>query len=166
ERGLHEHLLQARGGDRDQHLRRVVAFVLEAVGRADRHVGEHARRRDHPLAVDRERDLAFEDVEAFLLPAVDVRWGTAARTHERFKEGILAVGVLAGRQEAVHVADEGDGAALLGGSDNWLHWIGFLPILRAVSSRTSSPARSSRPTARRPRYLPARPAPNSASPCR
>src|SRR5262249_9676917 len=86
---------------------------------------------------------------AFLLPAVDVRWGTAARTHERFNEGILAVGVLAGRQEAVHVADEGDGAALLGGSDNWLHWIGFLPILRAVSSRTSSPARSSRSTGRR-----------------
>src|SRR6516165_4000535 len=54
-------------------------------------------------------------------------------------EGILAVGVLAGRQEAVHVADEGDGAALLGVSDNWLHLIGFLPILRAVSSRTSSP---------------------------
>src|SRR6516165_11496437 len=55
-------------------------------------------------------------------------------------EGILAVGVLAGRQEAVHVADEGDGAALLGVSDNWLHSVGFLPILRAVSSRTSSPA--------------------------
>jgi hypothetical protein len=44
---------------------------------------------------------------------VDVRWGTAARTHEHFNEGILAVGVLAGRQEAVYVADEGDGAALL-----------------------------------------------------
>src|SRR5262249_13824838 len=66
----HEHVLQARRGDRDQHLRRLVAFVLEAVGRTDRHVGEHPRRRHDSLAVDRERDLAFEDVEAFLLPAV------------------------------------------------------------------------------------------------
>src|SRR5262249_24492411 len=135
-------------------------------GRADRHVGEHPRRRHDPLAVDREGDLAFEDVEAFLLPAVDMRWGTAARTHERFNEGILAVGVLAGRQEAVHVADEGDGAALLGDSDNWFHWIGLLPILRAVSSRTSSPARSSRSTGRRPRRLAARPAPSPSSVCR
>src|SRR5262249_52786654 len=90
----------------------------------------------------RAGDLAVEDVDAFVLPAVDVRWGIAARTHERFNQGILAVGVLAGRQEAVHVADEGDSAALLGGSDNWLHSIGFLPILRAESSRTSSPRTS------------------------
>jgi hypothetical protein len=69
---------------------------------------------------------------------VDVRWGTAARTHERVNEGILALGVLAGRQEAVRVADEGDGATLLGVSDNWLHLIGFLPILRAT--RTPSAA--------------------------
>jgi hypothetical protein len=41
---------------------------VEAVGLADRHVGEHPRRRHDPLAVDRERDLAFEDVEAFPLP--------------------------------------------------------------------------------------------------
>src|SRR5262249_61290842 len=112
----------------------------------------------------RAGDLAVEDVDAFVLPAVDVRWGIAARTHERFNQGILAVGVLAGRQEAVHVADEGDSAALLGGSDNWLHSIGFLPILRAESSRTSLPARSSRPTARRPRHLPARPAPSPSWP--
>jgi hypothetical protein len=69
---------------------------------------------------------------------VDVRWGTAARTHERFNEGILAVGVLAGRQETVDVADEGDGAALLGDSDNGLHSIGLLPILRATRAPSAA----------------------------
>jgi hypothetical protein len=49
---------------------------------------------------------------------VDVRWRTAARTHERFNERILAVRVLAGRQEAIDVADKGDGATLLGVSDH------------------------------------------------
>src|SRR5262249_52125833 len=70
---LEEHLLQPGGGDRDEHLRRAVALVLEGVRRPDRHVGERPRRGDGSLAVDRGRDLAFEDVEALLLPAVDVR---------------------------------------------------------------------------------------------
>jgi hypothetical protein len=70
-----------------------------------------------PLAVDRERDLAFEDAEAFLLPAVDV-WGrSAAWTHDRLKQGVFPVGVLASRQESVHVTDDGDGAALRRGVD-------------------------------------------------
>src|SRR5262249_19564129 len=86
---LHEHLLQASRCDRDQHLRRLVAFVLEAVGRADRHVGEHPRRRHDPLAVDRERDLALEDEEAFRPRAVEGGWGPAARTNGALKEAYL-----------------------------------------------------------------------------
>src|SRR5262249_13199473 len=86
----------------------------------DRHVGEHPGLRHDPLAVDRVSDFAFEDVEAFLLPAVDVQWGTAAWTHERFKEGVPAVGVLAGRQETVHVTDDANGAALGCVSDDGL----------------------------------------------
>jgi hypothetical protein len=70
-------LLQASRGDPDQHPRRLVAFVLEGMRRADRHVCEHPRRRHDPLPVDRKRDLAFEDVEPVFLPAVDV-WQTDA----------------------------------------------------------------------------------------
>src|SRR5262249_28021742 len=39
-----------------------------------------ARAWKQSVGSDRERDLAFEDVKSFVLPAVDVRWGTAART--------------------------------------------------------------------------------------
>ena len=66
-----------------------LALVLEGVRRADRHVGEHPRRRHDPLAVDRERDLAFEDVEALFLPAVDVRGRSAARRHEASHKAYL-----------------------------------------------------------------------------
>src|SRR5262249_28418494 len=91
---------------RDQHLRRLAAFVLEGVWRADRHVGEHSRYRHDSLAVDRERDLAFEDVESFLLPAVDVQRRTAALRHDRFPQGVFAVRVLARRQKAIDVTDD------------------------------------------------------------
>src|SRR5262249_34060150 len=88
--------------------------------RPDRHVGERARCGDDPFAVDREGDLAFEDVEAFLLPAVDVRWRTAARWNERFPQGVLSVRVVARDEEAVHVPDDGDGAAFGGLAQRWL----------------------------------------------
>jgi hypothetical protein len=68
--------------------------------------------RHDPLADDGEGDLAFQDVEALLLPAVDVRGRTAARRDKSLPQGVLAVGVVAGRQEAVHVTDDGDGAPL------------------------------------------------------
>ena len=82
-----------------------------------------------------EGDLAFEDVEALFLPAVDVRGWPAARRHDGFPQGVLAVGVLAGRQEAVHVADDGDGAAFAGlfDTNRWLlsivspHFAGNFP---------------------------------------
>jgi len=47
------------------------------------------------------------------MPLVDVT------IYERFKEGIFAVRVLAGRQEAVHVPDDGDGAAFGWLSQDW-----------------------------------------------
>jgi hypothetical protein len=65
-----------------------------------------------------EGDLAFEDVETLLLPAVDVRRRSAARRHEGFPQSVLAVRVFAGRQEAVHVADDGDGASVTGLADH------------------------------------------------
>jgi hypothetical protein len=65
-----------------------------------------------------EGDLAVEDVEAFLLPAMDMRWRPAARRYDGFPEGVLAVRVFAGRQEAVHVADDGDGATFGGLADD------------------------------------------------
>jgi hypothetical protein len=88
--------------------------------RADRHVGKHARRRHDPFLADVTRDLAFEDVEPFFFAAVDVwRW-SAARRNDGFPNCVLAVRVLAGRQEAVHVADDGDGATFGGFSKNRL----------------------------------------------
>jgi hypothetical protein len=84
------------------------------MGRADRHVGEHPGAGHEALVAHREGDLAFEDEEALLLPAVDVRRRPAARRHDGFPQGVLAVRVVAGRQKAVHVPDDGDGAALAG----------------------------------------------------
>jgi hypothetical protein len=45
------------------------------------------------------------------MPLIDVT------IYERFKEGIFAVSVLAGRQEAVHVANDGDSADFSGLAD-------------------------------------------------
>src|SRR5262249_51818097 len=123
----------------NEHFSRAAAFVLERVRRADRHVGEHPRRRHDPLAVDRERDLAFEDVKAFLLPAVDVRGRSAAWTHERFKDGVLTVRVLAGRQEAVHITNDSDGAAFAGFRDDGSCHVRLLLLLAAESRATRRP---------------------------
>src|SRR5262249_18306804 len=108
-----------RRGDRDQHPRRAAALVLERVWRADRHVGEPAGAQQDALAIDRKRDLAVKDVEPLLLTAVHVRGRTAARRHDRLPQGVLAVRVLAGREEAVHVADDRDGAAVAEGPQGW-----------------------------------------------
>ena len=40
---LEVHLFQTGRSDRDRHLRRLAALILERVRRADRHVGEHRR---------------------------------------------------------------------------------------------------------------------------
>src|SRR5262249_26269181 len=117
---LEEHLLQTSRSDRDQHLRRFVAVVLERVRSADRHVGEHPGAGDEPLVANEKGDLAFEDVETSLFTAVDMRWGTTAGSDDGLKQSILAVRVLPGRQEAVHVADNGDRSALCGNSQRWL----------------------------------------------
>src|SRR5581483_884980 len=104
-----------------------------------------------PLVFDRERDLAFEDVEAFFLPAVDVRWGTAARTHERFNEGIIAVGVLASRQEAIHVAHDGDGAAFGRAVDDGIaahpSFLGCGPLFKRLTASGRHRWRSGQPPA-------------------
>lgn len=101
---------QVPPGQRKSASWQVCCSRVERVRCADRHVGERPRPRYDPLAAYRERALAFEDVES-LLPAVDVRGRFAPWAHHRFKQGVLAVGVVAGRQESVHVADDGDGAA-------------------------------------------------------
>jgi hypothetical protein len=49
---------------------------------------------------------------------MDVRGRTAARRHDGFPQGVLAVRALAGRQEAVNVAYDGHGAALGRGVDD------------------------------------------------
>src|SRR5262245_52249715 len=92
--------------------------------RADRHVSKHPGRGDHRLAVNRERDFAFEDVEAFFLTAVDVRrWSTAWR-HDCFKDGVFSIRVIPGCKETVNVADHGNGLALSGSSNGWVHVAG------------------------------------------
>src|SRR5262249_37810644 len=102
---------------------------------------------------------------ALLLPAVDVRGRTAAWPHERFKQGVRAVGVLAGRQETVHVADDGYGATLGGLTDGRVHSALAPFTSQAASRRTSPPAESSLATDRHHhRRLPGRPPPNPSSP--
>ena len=91
-------------------------------------------RSPRPFSANQDGDLAFEYVEAFFLPAVDVRRRTAARRHDGFPQGILAVRVLAGRQKPVYVADDSDGrpsvvfAGLVGASLDCL--LGFLALDR------------------------------------
>src|SRR5262249_32386980 len=88
--------------------------------RPDRHVDEHPGARRQALVTHRERDLAGQDVESFLLPAVDVRGWTAARRHESFPQRVFAVRVVAGGEESVHITDDGHGAAFAGLSDDGL----------------------------------------------
>src|SRR5262249_7513521 len=108
---LEEHLLQSRRCNRNQHLGRSGTFVLEGMRRSDRHVGKHPGAGHQAFVANRESDLTVEDVESFFLSAVNVRGWTAPWRNNGFQQGILAVRVLAGRQKAVHVADDGQGAA-------------------------------------------------------
>jgi len=79
--------------------------------RSDRHVGEHSGAGHEVLVTYREGDLAFQNVKALFFSAVDVRGWSPTERHDGFPKGVLAVGVLAGRQEAVHIADDGNGPA-------------------------------------------------------
>src|SRR5262249_58960007 len=101
-------------------------------------VGEHAGAGDETLVANEKGDLAFEDIEAFFFPAVDVRGWPAAGRNECVKHGVLAAGVRAGGQEAINVANDGDGAPLAGFGDEkscrTAHWV-FPLVTGARSSR-------------------------------
>jgi len=71
-----------------------------------------------PLVADLEGDFAFQDVKRFFFPAVDVRRWTATWTHAGFEHGVAAVRVVAGRQEAVNIADDGNGLSFVRLSEN------------------------------------------------
>src|SRR5262249_35998112 len=101
---LEEHLFNTGRRNRNQHLGRLAAFVLEQVERSDRHVGESPGAGNEAVIADLEGDLALKDVEALLLSAVDVRGRSAARSGGCFKQGVLAAGVLACGQESVNIA--------------------------------------------------------------
>ena len=81
--------------------------------RANWHVGEHSRSRHNSFFADLESDLAFQDIEALFLLAVNVRWWPAARRHDGFPHGVLAARVLAGHQESIYVSHDADGAAFV-----------------------------------------------------
>jgi hypothetical protein len=66
-------------------------------------------------------DFAFEDLKTLFLSAVDVCGRPAARRNESLPQGIPAVGIFAGGQEAVDIADDGDGAAFGGLPDGRVH---------------------------------------------
>ena len=119
---LEEHLFETGGGNGDQHLRRLVALILEGVRRSDRHVGEHPRRGDDTLLCNLKGDLAFENVEALFLAAVNMRRMSTTGRHDRFPQGVLAVCVVACGQKALHVTDDSDRAAFAGFCDSWLVW--------------------------------------------
>jgi hypothetical protein len=131
---LQEHLLEVSRGDRDQHPGRSICLVLEGMQSPHRHVGEGPDAGHEALVTDEESDLAFEDVESFFLPAVVVRGRPAARRHDSFPQGVLAVGVVPHGQEAVDVPDHGDHAAFAGplehGSSHSVH---ILPPTLALS---------------------------------
>src|SRR5713101_4780687 len=101
--------------------------------RSGRHVGEHPGAGHEAIIANRESDLAFKDVKAFFFPAVDVWERPAAWRNDGFPQGVLAVRVLAGRQEAVHVANNGNGAAFTGFFDKKSCWTAHRsvpPLLR------------------------------------
>jgi len=99
---LHKHLLQASGSNRDQHLGRPIRFVLKRVRRPDRHIGKHSCCRHDLLAVNRERDLAFEEIDAFF-PAVDIGRRSTARRYNCLPHRVFAVGVIADGQETIEL---------------------------------------------------------------
>src|SRR5690606_40253337 len=74
-------IFESRGSDGDQHPRRPVAFVLEAVRGTRGKLSECSRLRHDAVVADGERDLSFEDVEALFLAAVNV--GRRTRSEER-----------------------------------------------------------------------------------
>ena len=64
------------------------------------------------------------------MPLVDVT------IYERFKEGIFAVSVLAGRQETVNVTDNGEGTAFSCLSQDW--WMRHSPLLSHTANIVAS----------------------------
>src|SRR5260370_36359188 len=134
---LEEHLLQPGRCNRNQQLGWSAALVLEGVRRSDRHVGEHPGTGHESFVANREGNLAFKDVKTLLLPAVNVRGGTAPWRHHGFQQDGLAVRVLAGRQKAVQVADDGHGPPFPWLLDDGLCHV-RLPHLLTVERPTSS----------------------------
>jgi len=45
---------------------------------------------------------------------MNVQGWPAARWHDGFPQGVLAVRVVAGRKKTIHIADDGDGVAYSG----------------------------------------------------
>jgi hypothetical protein len=70
-----------------------------------RHVDGLAGPGDHVFAAEGDRYLAVEHGEHFL-EVMAVRRGTAARRDVHVDEGVPAIGVVAGDQDRVRVADQ------------------------------------------------------------
>jgi hypothetical protein len=85
---LEEHLFKSGWGTKISVLAGLPLSFLNECGVPNRHVREHAGAGDEPLVAKEEGDLAFEDVEAFFLPAVDV-WGWAAARRDNRLRGLI-----------------------------------------------------------------------------
>jgi hypothetical protein len=73
-----------------------------------RHVKERAFAGDESIFSQLESHLAFKDKKRLFLPAVNVRWRSAAGRHNGLERGVLAVRLFTGGEEAVQVSDDPD----------------------------------------------------------
>src|SRR5262249_11398280 len=146
---LEKSLFQPCWHHRNEHPGRTIRFILERMRCPHWHVGEHPGAGDDTLVADLEGNLSFDDVEALFLSGVKVRRWPAAWRHNGFKLGIFAIGVLAGCHEAVHITNEGNGAALAGLADCRVHFVLAPFTSLATSPQTSTHAESSRSDHRR-----------------
>src|SRR4051812_47708602 len=102
-------MAMAAFGHHDHHPGELVTFILERMRRTDGHVGEHHRRGNDSMSFD--RDLAFENIKALLVAAVDVRRWATARRENCLPDGVGTVGIGGRCQEGVYIIDDGDAAA-------------------------------------------------------
>ena len=80
------------------------------------HVQKRALAGNKAVVAKLKCHLALEDEERLLFATMNMRRRTAARWHNGFEGGVLAVCVFAGGKETVHVADNPDPATFTGPS--------------------------------------------------
>ena len=79
----------------------------------------HIHSREEESFYVLEGEITFQDVERFLLPAVDVGRRSAAGRHDGFKHGVPPVRFVTRCHKAVDIADDGNCLAYARLTNRW-----------------------------------------------